>query len=73
MASYCGGADSQSEFAKSLVDDLEGGEGEEGKECPVCLEVLVEPVVLPCLHVCCEGCMSDYGERKRRGGGGLEW
>ncbi|KAJ3048592.1 DNA helicase rad5 [Rhizophlyctis rosea] len=77
VASYCGGADAQSsEFAKSLLTDLEGngedeGEGE-GKECPVCLEVMVEPVVLPCLHTCCEGCMSDYGERRRRGGGGLE-
>ncbi|KAJ8010996.1 hypothetical protein DPEC_G00053620 [Dallia pectoralis] len=36
--------------------------------CPVCLEVLREPVTIPCGHSYCLACIEDYWESSRRKG-----
>ncbi|XP_077471605.1 tripartite motif-containing protein 16-like protein [Stigmatopora argus] len=35
--------------------------------CPVCLEVLLDPVTIPCGHSYCLGCVEDYWNRVDRG------
>ena len=46
------------------VGRVVGEEEERGRECPVCLEVLVEEVeVLPCLHSFHWGCLEGWGAR----------
>ncbi|KAJ3041435.1 DNA helicase rad5 [Rhizophlyctis rosea] len=69
VASYCGGEGQSEDFAKSLLG-LEGSSDDQ--ECPVCLEVVSEPVLLPCLHMACEACMHDFVEKKKRKGEGAE-
>ncbi|OWF55674.1 E3 ubiquitin-protein ligase TRIM56-like [Mizuhopecten yessoensis] len=40
---------------------------EEFLTCKICLEVYVEPKVLPCLHTFCLGCISRHFEKTRKG------
>ncbi|XP_061145028.1 E3 ubiquitin-protein ligase TRIM35-like [Syngnathus typhle] len=35
-------------------------------ECPACLEIFKDPVMLPCTHSICKGCLQEW--RKEKGG-----
>ncbi|KAJ3278361.1 DNA helicase rad5 [Borealophlyctis nickersoniae] len=64
VSNYCGsggGGEAGVEFTQSLIQELEG---DEEKECPVCLDACADPVVLPCLHVVCCACMEDFLRKK---------
>ena len=37
-------------------------------ECPICMTVVVKPVVTPCGHLFCEGCIAKYVHETHRGG-----
>uniref|UniRef100_A0A3B5AZ22 RING-type domain-containing protein n=1 Tax=Stegastes partitus TaxID=144197 RepID=A0A3B5AZ22_9TELE len=40
----------------------------EGFCCPVCLEVLRDPVTIPCGHSYCLQCIEDYWNRPKQKG-----
>jgi hypothetical protein len=48
--------DSGAQLIKVLMEAISSGDSE---ECAVCLESLNDPVITPCAHVFCCGCITD--------------
>ena len=40
--------------------------------CPICMELPVDPVITPCEHIFCKGCVTLYLERQANNGGAQE-
>ena len=34
-------------------------------DCPICFDAMQHPVILPCKHMFCESCISEWLERER--------
>ncbi|KAJ4002206.1 SNF2 family N-terminal domain-containing protein [Lentinula boryana] len=47
-------------FAEAVLNDLDD-QVEGALECPICLDVMETPVIVPeCLHRCCKDCITTY-------------
>ncbi|KAJ4485680.1 RAD5-like protein [Lentinula aciculospora] len=47
-------------FAKAVLADLDD-QAEGASECPICLDVMETPTIVPeCLHRCCKDCITAY-------------
>ncbi|KAF9074978.1 SNF2 family N-terminal domain-containing protein [Rhodocollybia butyracea] len=52
--------DQSSVFAQAVIADLDD-QAEVPSECPVCLDVMESPMIVPeCLHRCCKDCITTY-------------
>ncbi|KAK9679977.1 DNA helicase rad5 [Basidiobolus ranarum] len=38
------------------------------KECPICIDVMLDPVLFPCMHMSCYSCIIDYLQSKEERG-----
>jgi DNA repair protein RAD5 len=65
--------DSNNEYASSVAhmlnNAIQNESSELNEECPICLDVIdvaTEPVLTPCLHMFCKGCLLDYTKNERQ-------
>ncbi|KAF5374959.1 hypothetical protein D9758_000535 [Tetrapyrgos nigripes] len=50
--------ESSNAFAETVLSNIEE---EEAGECPICLDVMDNPMIVPdCLHRCCKDCITTY-------------
>ncbi|OEU17194.1 SNF2_N-domain-containing protein, partial [Fragilariopsis cylindrus CCMP1102] len=58
-----------SSVAQMLNNAIQNESSELNEECPICLDVIdvaTEPVLTPCLHMFCKGCLLDYTKNERQ-------
>ncbi|KAF5392416.1 hypothetical protein D9757_002302 [Collybiopsis confluens] len=54
------GREKSGAFAEAVLADLDD-QRENTAECPICLDVMQNPMIVPeCLHKCCKDCITTY-------------
>ena len=55
-------------FKKMAATDRLLKEVEDITECPICLQTMSNPKILPCIHTFCLNCLQMYWQQRRDGG-----
>ncbi|KAJ3187181.1 DNA helicase rad5 [Gaertneriomyces sp. JEL0708] len=48
------------EMEEGSGGDVAGGEEDEEKTCPICFDIMQQPTLTPCMHMCCYECIVNY-------------